>query len=330
MSFLEELQLRISNSECTVVLPETDQGKILLAAERIVEKKIAIPVLLGKEETIQELAYNLKVNLSGAQFIDYEDEEIICDLIQKYLSVNNQFSEKALRRKMKNPLNFAAIAVAVGMFDCLAAGVHYSTGEVILTAQSLIGTQENIETISSIGLVEIPAYNGDDNRMFAIADCAVNPLPSTHQLSDIAITSAQTVEKLLGWNAKVAMLSFSTKGSSTHETVDKVIEAVSIAKEKKPDLKVDGEFQLDAALVPEVAKKKVPGDSEVAGKANVLIFPDLGSGNIAVKLLQIFAHAKAHGPLLQGFKRPVTDFSRSASVDEIIGNITMLVVLSGK
>ena len=162
--------------------------------------------------------------------------------------------------------------------------------------------------------------------MICFADCAVNARPSSEELADIALASADTVSLLLGWAPRVAMLSFSTKGSSEHEEVDRVRAAVEIARERRPELAVDGEFQLDAAIIPAVAAKKVKVPSAVAGKANVVIFPDLGAGNIGVKMVQIFAGATAHGPLLQGFARPVTDFSRSAPVEEIVGNLVMLAV----
>jgi phosphate acetyltransferase len=189
----------------------------------------------------------------------------------------------------------------------------------------LIGLKEGISTVSSMGLMMIPGYNGTEGNLLAIADCAVCPAPEPGELADIAISTADTVHSLLGWEPRVALLSFSTKGSASHENVDKVIKALELVHERQPGLLIDGELQLDSAIVPEVAARKVKGESPVAGKANILIFPDLNAGNIGVKLMQRFASAIAYGPMLQGFAKPVSDLSRGAPVEEIVGAITMLV-----
>ena len=195
-----------------------------------------------------------------------------------------------------------------------------------MASEMIIGLKEAISTVSSMGILSIPGYEGPEGNLLGIADCAVCPAPGSEELADIAISTADTIRSLLGWEPRVALLSFSTKGSASHERVDTVLKALERVRERRPDILIDGELQLDAAIVPEVAARKVKEDSPVAGRANILIFPDLESGNIGVKLVQRFAHAVAYGPLLQGFARPVSDLSRGAPVEEIIGAVTMVAV----
>jgi phosphate acetyltransferase len=210
--------------------------------------------------------------------------------------------------------------------DCMVAGLSHTTGEVIMASEMIIGLQEGISTVSSTGILSIPGYEGPEGRLLGIADCAVCPAPDAKELADIAISTADTLNSLLGWEPRVALLSFSTKGSATHERVDTVLKALEMVHERRPELLIDGELQLDSAIVPEVAARKVKEGSPVAGKANILIFPNLDAGNIGVKLVQRFAKAVAYGPLLQGFAKPVSDLSRGAPVDEIVGAITMVAV----
>jgi phosphate acetyltransferase len=212
----------------------------------------------------------------------------------------------------------------------MVAGLSHTTGEVIMASEMIIGLQEGISTVSSMGIASIPGYKGPEGNLLGFADCAVCPAPEPNELADIAISTADTVHSLMGWEPRVALLSFSTKGSASHELTDKVLKALEMARERRPDLLIDGELQLDSAIIPEVAAKKVPGDSPVAGRANILIFPDLNAGNIGVKLVQCFAKAVAYGPMLQGFAKPVSDLSRVAPVEEIVGAITMVVVRAQK
>ncbi len=326
MTFTETILKKAHLSQKSIVLPEATEEKILLAARKVADIGAARPLLLGNPDEISAAANNAGISLTGIEVVDSGDEAFKTKLISDFLAVSDDFSEKALNRKFREPLNIAAAMVRVGYADSLGAGLTRSTGEVILTAQLLIGMQEGISTVSSIGMAEFPNFDGPEGNMLCFTDCAVNMKPSSAELADIAITSAHTVRALLGWEPRVAMLSFSTKGSGEHEDVEKVRKAVEIAKSRKPDLLIDGELQLDAAIIPEVAKKKIRDDSPVAGRANIIVFPDLGAGNIGVKMAQIFGGAVAHGPLLQGFAKPVTDFSRSAPVEEIVGNLVMLAV----
>ncbi len=328
-AFIDGLIEKAKKNPKAIVFPESDNEKVLKAARVVADMGIAFPVFIGKEEEVGRLAAEKGIGVDGFRFVDHKDDAVMEDLVGRYREISTELTEKTLYRKLKDPLNFAAGMVKIGDADCLAAGNTYTTGEVILSSQMMIGMQEGIATISSIGIVEAPGFDGPNGSLLGITDCAVCQNPNAEELSDIACVSADTVKSLLGWDPKVAMICFSTDGSGQHELTDKVVEAVKIANHKRPDLDIDGEFQLDAALNPEVAKRKVKRESKVAGNANVIVFPDLNAGNIGVKLIQTFGKALAHGPLLQGFARPVTDFSRSAPVEEIVGNLVMLVVKAG-
>jgi phosphate acetyltransferase len=210
--------------------------------------------------------------------------------------------------------------------DCVAAGKEYSTGDVVFEAMSIVGLQKGVESPSSLGIADIPGFKGSEGQLIGLADCAITAQPDAKDLAGIAIASADTARTLLGWEPRIAMLAFSTCGSAEHESIEVIRNAIAIVREQNPAIKIDGEFQLDSALFADIAAKKVKRESEVAGKANILIFPNLHAGNIGVKLIQFFGHANAYGPVLQGFAQPVCDFSRSAPVDEMLGNVAMLVI----
>ncbi|WP_306598675.1 phosphate acyltransferase [Geothrix sp. 21YS21S-2] len=328
--FIAQLTARAVQNPKTIIFPESGSEKVLQASERLLKAGIARPILVGKRDAIEARAAELQVSTKGFDYVDNEDEAVLAYLIPAFLAVNQDFSEKALNRKFRNPLNFAAAWVKLGRADCLAAGIDCSTGDVVLASQLFIGLQDGISTVSSFGVVEAPGFETSEGNLFAIADCAVCQNPTASELSDIACTTADTMKSLLGWEPRAALVCFSTDGSGQHEITDKVKEGVRIANERRPDLAIDGEFQIDTALKPAVAAKKVRRPSRVAGRANIIVFPDLNAGNIGVKLIQMFGGALAHGPLLQGFARPVTDFSRSAPIDEIVGNLTILVVRAGE
>ena len=248
-------------------------------------------------------------------------------MIEKYTSLpETRLKEKALRRRMQDNLQFAMVMQAVDDADVTFAGIDYTTGDVLLAGQMIIGLKPGIATISSIGLCDIPGYEGSEGSLLAVGDSAVCTNPNAEQLASIAISACDTVKSLLGWEPRCACVSYSTLGSGQGELIDKVKEAVKIANELRPDLAIDGEFQLDAAISPAVAEKKVKRESKVAGKANVVIWPDLNVGNVAVKLIQQFGHADAYGPMLQGFNKVVCDCSRSAPVSELKGNIVISAV----
>lgn len=210
--------------------------------------------------------------------------------------------------------------------DAVFCGHTHTTADVLMAAQSFIGLQENIETPSITAIVEIPGFQGPEGEYLIFADCGLNPDPSSSDLASIAINAADQAVALMDWTPRIAFLSFSTKGSGSSSTIDKITEAIKIARQHRPDLDIDGEFQLDAALLPDVAASKIRAASPVAGNANILIFPDLNAANIAIKSVQIFANGRGYGHTLNGFRFPVADSSRGASVEEILGDIAMLIL----
>ncbi len=324
----EYLQSKAKTHPKVVVFPEAGEDRILRAARQALDLGLAHPILIGKPEAVSSLAASIGVLLDGIAIVDHTDETLVDGLVARYLETNSTLPGKALKRMLRAPLNFALMMEAMGEADCIVAGLTYTTGEVILAAQTILGMRPGIETVSSMGIWSIPGFEGPDGNLLIHADCAVCPDPNPEELADIAIATADTTRCLLDLEPRVALLSFSTKGSAQHEKVDKVLEALEIARRRRPDLLIDGELQLDSAIIPAVAERKIKDVGSVAGKANILIFPDLNSGNIGVKLVQIFGKAKAYGPLLQGFAKPITDLSRGHSVEEIVGAITNVVVLA--
>ena len=322
---MEQLQLKAKANPQRVVLPEAGEEKILHAARQVRDMGIAYPMLVGKPETVSAFAGSIGVSLDGIMVADHTEQEKVEHFVSEYAKSNPDFPASAIKRMLKDPLNFAAMMVRLGEADCMVAGLSHTTGEVIMASEMIIGLQEGISTVSSMGIASIPGYKGPEGNLLGVADCAVCPAPEPNELADIAISTADTVRSLMGWEPCIALLSFS-KGSASHELVDKVVKALEMVHERRPDLLIDGELQLDSAIVPEVAAKKVPGGSPVAGKANILIFPDLNAGNIGIKLIQRFANGVAYGPMLQGFAKPVSDLSRVAPVEEIVGAITMVAV----
>lgn len=286
-----------------------------------------IPVLVGNGNDIREAARERGYDEGVFTIVDITEEEYKKTLIDKYVALPQTIlKEKALNRRMQNPLYYAMVMQAVDEADVTFAGIDNTTGDVLLAGQMIIGLKEGISTVSSIGLCDIPGFQGSEGSLLAIGDSAVCTNPDANQLADIAISACDTVKALLEWEPRCAMVSYSTLGSGQGELIDKVVEAVKLANEKRPDLAIDGEFQFDAAISPAVAEKKVNRESQVAGKANVVIWPDLNVGNVGVKLIQQFGHADAYGPMLQGFNKVVCDCSRGAPVSEIKGNIVISAV----
>ena len=327
MSVLDSVYEKARLNPQRVAFPEATNEKIMQAAYETGKEGYICPILVGNAAELRELCQERGYEESIFKFVDINDEEYRSALINAYLKLPVCFlSEKSLLRKMKNPLYFAIVMQAVDEADVTFAGIDNTTGDVILAGQTIVGLKEGISTISSIGLCDIPGFNGAEGSLLAIGDCAVCTNPDTEELASIAISACDTVHELLDWEPRCAMCSYSTCGSGQGELVDKVTTALEIVHERRPELKVDGEFQLDAAIVPAVAAKKVKRESEVAGRANVLIWPDLNVGNIAVKLIQQFGHADAYGPMLQGFNKIICDCSRGAPVSELKGNIIISAV----
>lgn len=327
MTLIENLIEKAKKNPKRIALPECEANKTLLAARRVLDAGIGTPVLVNDPAVIQATAQNAGVSLEGMEIADITDEAKRDAIISRYLSdPKRMLSEKGCKRKMKQPMYYAMIMEAVGDVDGTFCGHVNTTGDVLLCAQQCIGMQDGVDVPSIFALTEIPGFEGPQGNLIALADCGLNPEPAADELASIAIASCDQIRALMGWEPRCAFLSFSTCGSGTSASVERILEAVRIAKERRPDLKIDGEFQLDSAIKPEVAAKKVNRPSEVAGKANILIFPELDAANIGIKMIQLFAKGKGYGHTLSGFAKPVADSSRGASVEEIVGDIAMLII----
>ncbi len=322
MDILEQIYQKAKNEPQKVAFPEATNEKILQAAYETGKEGYIIPVLVGNVEELKLLCNEKGYESNVFHFVDICDESYKNEIIQKYVAMpESTLKEKALTRRMEDPLYFAMAMQAVDEVDVTFAGIDYTTGDVLLAGQMIIGVQSGIKTISSIGICNIPGLVGSEGSFLAVGDSAVCTNPNSEELASIAISACDTVKALLDWEPRCALVSYSTLGSGQGPLIDKVVEAVKIAQELRPELAIDGEFQFDAAISEVVAQKKVLRESKVAGKANIVIWPDLNVGNVGVKLIQQFGKADAYGPILQGFKKVVCDCSRSAPVSEIKGNI---------
>ncbi len=322
---VEEFKRNARTSPQRVVLPEHEDARILRAAGIVAKEGIARPFVIGDEETVRSNAQKFGADLQGVQVVDPRSSPKFEEYVDFY-SRRTGSSARLARALLKKPMNFGYLMTVVGDADAVMAGAFYTSAEVIATADLMIGLAPGISIPSSFFLMVTPGSTYGENGALIFADASVNPNPKPECLADIAAASAMSARSMLGWQPRVAMLSFSTKGSASHPLVEKVVAATRIAKEKFPDLIIDGELQADAALVPEVASRKLSEPSSVAGKANVLVFPDLDAGNIAYKLVERLAGAHAYGPILQGYSRPISNLSRGATVEDIVGTIAMLSV----
>lgn len=328
MSFIDSVREKVQGRNMSVVLPEGSDERIVAAARRIVDEGIAQAVVLGKAEKLQAAAEAAGVTLDGIKTIDPRGAANLDDYAAQYTSGRDDIALPVAKRMVMKPLFYGGMMVASGQADVMVAGAASATATVIQAGVLTVGFAEGINTPSSFFLMVIPDFLGEKNKLFIYADCAVNIDPNAEELAEIALASATSAEKLLGEAARVAMISFSTRGSASHPRVDKVTKALALARERAPELAIDGEFQADTAVVPRVAAKKVKVESPVAGRANVLVFPDLDAGNASYKLTQYMANAQAIGPFLQGFARPVSDLSRGASVDDIVNTATITLAQS--
>ena len=321
MSLLQTVREKAKLAGKTIVLAEGEEKRVLDATKEILAENIAKLILIGRREVIAEKA---EFDLSKINVVDPTKDDLseYSELLYELRKAKGMEKEQA-EKLVKNPLYLGVMLVKTGKADGMVAGSVNSTGDTLRPALQIIKTAPGIKTVSSCFIMVLPeGCKYGENGVMVFRDCAVNIAPDAEQLASIAIASAQTAEKIAGIDPKVAMLSFSTKGSAKHENVDKVVEATRLVHEQAPDLKCDGELQLDAALVQSVASLKTPG-SEIAGHANVLIFPDLQAGNIGYKLVQRLAGAEAVGPICQGFNKPVNDLSRGCSAEDIVNVVAM-------
>ncbi|MCL2383031.1 MAG: phosphate acetyltransferase [Oscillospiraceae bacterium] len=327
MPFIEDIKDEARKDKKRIILPEATEVRILKATEKIGKEGFAQVILIGKKEEILKVAKENEIDISSAEIIDPDE----CDKTELYtnklfgLRQRKGLTEKGAMELMKYPIYFGMMMVKEGDADGLVAGAIHSTADVLRPALQIIKTEPGTKIVSSFSLMVVPDCAYGEKGVFAFSDTGINQNPNSEELSEIAISTAKSFECLLGKEAKVAMLSYSTYGSAKADEVSKVSDAMNIVKEKEPGLDIDGEMQLDAAIITSVGEIKAPG-SKVAGKANVLIFPNLDSGNIGYKLVERLAKAEAYGPICQGLAKPVNDLSRGCKADDIVGVVAITAV----
>jgi phosphate acetyltransferase len=329
MDVITKIKEKAKSKKKRVVLPEGTEERMILATKKILAEGLAEVTLLGYEDKISALAKSHQLDLGKVKVINPSASSKFDEYTEEYYQLRKKkgMTPDEAKKIMANPLFYGAMMIRKDEVDGSVAGSINTTGDVLRAAMQIIGLAPGITSVSSSFIMVLPEFLGAKDKIFVFGDCAVIPYPDPSQLASIAISSAKTMQELVGEEPRVAMLSFSTKGSAEHEMIDKVREATKIAKELRPDLKIDGELQADSAIIPEVAKKKCP-DCIIRGDANVLIFPDLDAGNIAYKLVQRMVKAEAVGPIIQGLARPANDLSRGCSVDDIVNVVAIAVTLS--
>lgn len=328
MAYIDRIKEKARADIKTIVMPETTDKRTLIAASHIVEEGIANLILVGNEEKIMDGAGWLEVDLSGVTIVDPRTTDKLdeyVELLYETRKAKGMTAEKAREILLNDPLTFGVVMVKANDADGMVAGACHATADVLRPSLQILKTAPGVKLVSGFFILDVPNCDMGYNGTFLFADCGLNQDPTPEELAAIADTSAKSFKSLVGAKPIIAMLSHSTKGSAKHPLVDKVVEATRIAHEQYPGLLLDGELQTDAAIVPAVARTKAP-DSEIGGKANVLVFPNLDAGNIGYKLVQRLAKAEAYGPMLQGIAKPVNDLSRGCGWEDIVGVVALTAV----
>lgn len=326
MGFIDEIKAKAKADKKTIILPESMDTRTWEAAEKILKEGLANLIILGSPEEVEK--YGKGYDVTGATIIDpatYEKTEEYLDLFVELRKKKGLTKEEARKQALSDYAYYGCLMIKAGDADGMVSGACHSTANTLRPALQIVKTKPGSKIASAFFVIDVPNCEYGENGTFVFGDCGLNQNPNPEELAVIAVSSAESFRFLVGAEPKVAMLSHSSKGSAKHADVDKVVEATRIAKELAPELKLDGELQTDAAMVPSVGASKAPG-SEVAGHANVLIFPDLDAGNIGYKLVQRLAKAEAYGPMLQGIAKPVNDLSRGCSASDIVGVVAITAV----
>ena len=327
MNFIETIKNKAKSEMKTIILPEAEDIRVLEATEKVGKEGFAKIILVGNTEKTKEIAKENNIDISSAEIIDPESSEKYEEYAKAFYELRKAkgMTEDEARKILKNPVYFGMMMVKQGDADGLVSGAAHSTSDTLRPALQILKTAPGTKLVSAFFLMNVPNCEYGEDGVFVFADSGLNENPDSDKLAEIAASSAKSFEQLTGKEAKVGMLSYSTYGSAKSELTEKVIEATKFLKERYPEIKADGELQLDAAIIPEIAKSKAPG-SEVAGHCNTLVFPNLDAGNIGYKLVQRLAKAEAYGPLCQGIAKPVNDLSRGCNSEDVAGVVAITAV----
>ena len=327
MSFINDIMNRAKQDIKTIVLPEATDIRTLKATDKILKEDFCKIILVGNKEEILSLAKENDLDISKAEIVNPSASENYEEYVNAFYELRKHkgITEEKAKELMLDPVFFGMMMVKQQKADGLVSGAAHSTADTLRPALQILKTAPGTKLVSTFSIMVVPNCEFGENGVFAFADCGLNQNPNSEELSEIAISTAKSFKQIIGKDPRVAMLSYSTMGSAKAEEVDKVRSATELAKEKASDLAIDGEMQLDAALVPEIAKSKAP-QSKVAGKANTLVFPDLQAGNIGYKLVERLAKAEAYGPICQGMAKPVNDLSRGCKAEDIVGVVAITCV----
>ncbi len=327
MAFIDKIKILAKSNLKTIVLPEAEEIRVLKATEKILQEDFAHIILVGDEERILKIAQENNINIEKAKIVNPQKSNNTKDFAKKLYELRKHkgMTEEEAERLVLDPIHYGVMMVKQEMADGLVSGAIHSTADTLRPALQILRTATNTKLVSAFFIMEVPNCNYGENGLFIFTDCALNPNPNEEELAEIAIASSNSFKALIGKEPKIAMLSYSTHGTAKSESIDKVANATKIVNNLRPDLIIDGELQLDAAIIPEITKIKAP-NSPLKGEANILVFPNLDAGNIGYKLVQRFANANAYGPLCQGIAKPVNDLSRGCSVDDIVGTVALTAV----